>query len=277
MFSCFALLMILGEQRGRVIRKLVFGGTSLAVLHVLRKVQAGPHRSGERMTWWATWATMQLQVVPSQSGKSSSSGGVVPRGRGGWSIVQQQTIVSIYEVDEEGTTGPWIGQGTLVLPQLVLVHPPLSAQIANGKTVQQSRVGICAPTTEAFLGARATAKTVEIIDVIGQPRVFWTEEASGQVLVGLDLRTPARSPVDKLPNIDSETPAEQGFKKSALHLQRISSDEREINPSVSADLPSLKDHPPIIREKRDGSGPVAGTGDPDNWWCRMIPMARGCD
>lgn len=99
----------------------------------------------------------------------------------------KRTIVAIYEVDGEGVTGARVGAGSLVDEQLVLLHPPLSAEIDDGHGPQRLRAGIRSDLGENLL--------VEVIDGQGAPKVLGAKDTVGP-LVALELRTAATSPVD---------------------------------------------------------------------------------
>lgn len=128
----------------------------------------------------------------------------------------QRTIVSIYEVDEWSATGPWVSQGSLVYSSLVVVHPPLSNQIATGKGPARTRVGILPGE-----GAPVSQEFSEVIDVWGKPRVLWVEDDLS--IVVLELRRPALSPVYEIPGVDWTKPQEDNFRVAAIHLKEISS------------------------------------------------------
>lgn len=109
----------------------------------------------------------------------------------------KQTIVSIHEVDEAGLTGPRVGEGSLIAPLWVLVHPPLSvalsADIAAEKGPMQLRVGLRSDP--------AAGPLIEIIDA-QEAVVFGALEPDrpggpARPLVGVKLRTQAVSPHDR--------------------------------------------------------------------------------
>lgn len=105
----------------------------------------------------------------------------------------KHTFVSIYEVDRAGVTGVQVGEGSLVEPRWVLVHPPLSTRIDAGKGPNRLRVGIRSNVEEG--------PAVEVIDGQEEPRVIRGEE-SVEPLVGLELRTEAASPVEVMNGLD---------------------------------------------------------------------------
>jgi hypothetical protein len=130
----------------------------------------------------------------------------------------QCTIVSIYEVDETQATGGWAGQGSLVAPNVVLVHPPLSRRIAEEKGPIRLRVGIV-PGEDP----RTSSSFAEVIDVEGKPYVPWREDpTTDQVIVALELRTPAQSPEYEIPGLDSECSPEDNFRVAAEHVKQLS-------------------------------------------------------
>jgi hypothetical protein len=99
----------------------------------------------------------------------------------------KQTTVLIYQVDSAGVTGVQVGEGSLVEPRLILVHPPLSYALADDHGPDRLRVGI---RSEA-----ERSPAVEVIDGRESPKVIG-RTASDLPLVGLELRTAAASPFD---------------------------------------------------------------------------------
>lgn len=99
----------------------------------------------------------------------------------------KQTIAAIYEVDASGMTGPRVGEGTLIAPLWVLVHPPLSVNIAAGTGPTRFRAGLRSDP--------ATGPLIEIIDA--EEAVVIGVTAVGRPLVGVKLRTRAVSPLDR--------------------------------------------------------------------------------
>lgn len=95
--------------------------------------------------------------------------------------------MSLHKVDRAGMTGVQVGEGSLVEPRWVLVHPPLSTRIAAGKGPKQLRVGIRSDVEEIRL--------VELSDGQEEPCVIRGDDSVGS-LVFLELRTEAASPVD---------------------------------------------------------------------------------
>jgi hypothetical protein len=130
----------------------------------------------------------------------------------------ERTIVSIYEVDEWATTGPWVGQGSLVNPGIVLVHPPLSDRIVGGEGPKRLRVGIFPSQHDT-----PTGQFVEVLDVWGEPRVLRKKAvegaAEGAAVVALELRTPARSPVYQILELDWTKHDENDYEAIARHLR----------------------------------------------------------
>lgn len=131
--------------------------------------------------------------------------------------MEQRTIVSIYEVDEWATTGPWAGQGSLVNPGIILVHPPLSDRIVEGKGPKRLRVGIF-PSQEL----PGSAQVVEVIDVWGEPHILRQSPPEGPAVVALELRTPARSPENKIPDVEWTAHNERDYPAIAEHLRTLS-------------------------------------------------------
>lgn len=99
----------------------------------------------------------------------------------------KKTTVSIYQVDSSGVTGAHVGEGSLVGPRYVLVHPPLNERIAAGFGTSRLRVGIWSEANED--------RAVEIVDGWQEARVIGEKDGVGS-LVGLELRTAVRAPVD---------------------------------------------------------------------------------
>lgn len=138
----------------------------------------------------------------------------------------QRVIVSLYEVDEWATTGPWAGQGSLVEPTLVLVHPPLSNRIADGRGPMRLRTGITQVLDVPGSDAATPGVLVEVIDVMGEPRVLRgsTSEQPAAV-VGLELRTPARAVPERFPGPGPKMSQDEFLAQTAKYLQERSEDD----------------------------------------------------
>lgn len=98
----------------------------------------------------------------------------------------ESTLVSVYEVDEDGSTGALLGSGSLIHPALVLVHPDLSHALAAGRD-RRLRAGIASPAPGSTV--------VEVIDVRA---IQVAEDPELEPLVALDLVRPATAPVEPM-------------------------------------------------------------------------------
>lgn len=161
----------------------------------------------------------------------------------------QRTIVSIHEVDECAATGPWVGQGSLVNPGIVLVHPPLSNRIVAEEGPQRLRVGIY--VAERDEGSSGIA---EVIDVSGEPHVLWQSTDPGMAIVALELHRDAQSPKCEIPGVHWTNHNNHDFHKIAKYLQ----DQSNNDPRDDANS-----------ELRDD-----GDGDKVPYkalWCKLFP------
>jgi hypothetical protein len=123
----------------------------------------------------------------------------------------------VYETDETGTTTAWAGQGSLVAPTLVLVHPPLSSRIAAGACSARFRVGIVPSDTET-----TSSSFAEVIDVEGEPYISWKGDIeTDRVIVALELGTPSQSPEYEVPGLESNRSSEDNFRIMAEHLKEL--------------------------------------------------------
>lgn len=136
----------------------------------------------------------------------------------------QRTIVSIFEVEEGAATGPWVGQGSLVNPGIVLVHPPLSNLVVAGEGPKQLRVGMYIAEGHAGSGGIA-----EVIDVSGEPRVLWQSTDPQMAVVALELNRKAQSPQCEIPEVRWTDHNEHDFEKIARYLQdQSNSDPKSV-------------------------------------------------
>lgn len=165
-----------------------------------------------------------------------------------------QTHVSIYSVDETGTTGAQVGSGTLIGPVLVLLHPPLSRRLAGGENSRRLRAGI-AP-------AGTTPAAVDFIDA-GEIHVATGDHP--EPLVALELLRSTSAPVESLfPAGDSN-----GFAADELvqHLASLPGSDRAGGQDRS-------EPPRSAPAKRDSRRFPEGPFRPP--WCRIWPDGPGC-
>lgn len=90
-----------------------------------------------------------------------------------------KTQVVVYEVDAEGGTGARAGTGSLIDPLFVLIHPPLSLQLANQPPATKFRLGIGSPANDGGV--------IEVIDV----REIDVYEHGGVPLAAVSLARPS--------------------------------------------------------------------------------------
>jgi len=107
-----------------------------------------------------------------------------------------KTLVSVYKVDDDGATGSWLGSGSLIHPPIVLVHPPLSRDLADNCDSISLRVGIASSAPESY--------SVEVIDA--RLADVWTD-GEREALVALELVRPSASPVEPLPTLSHDVDA----------------------------------------------------------------------
>ncbi len=128
----------------------------------------------------------------------------------------KRNTVLIYEVDDTGMSGPQVGEGTLIKPRGVLVHPPLSHEIRTGSVSKRLRVEIRSNNQETH--------PVELIDVKGDPHIIGENQGVGP-LVGLELSTPSTSPVDRMTGVSRARTAEKFVTFAA---PRLTSDDPRV-------------------------------------------------
>jgi hypothetical protein len=103
--------------------------------------------------------------------------------------VTSRTLVSIYEVDQSGDTGAQVGTGSLIEMRLVLVHPPLSRDLARGGVNPPPRLRLAVGSLDA---------ETSVVEVIDADDVAVIVAPDDEPLVGLKLVRPARSAVNEL-------------------------------------------------------------------------------
>jgi hypothetical protein len=106
-----------------------------------------------------------------------------------------QTVVSIYDVGDAGATGRQVGTGLLIGPQVVLVHPPLDAELAAA-VAPRLRVGMAA-LVDGYQG-------VEIIDV---DNVLVSSAETKRPVVALALRGVSAAPITPMARTGVDDPA----------------------------------------------------------------------
>jgi len=107
----------------------------------------------------------------------------------GTCVMAKRSIVSIYEVDAAGQTGAPVGEGSLIAPFWVFIHPPLSKDIAAGLGPRRVRLGLRSDP--------ASGPLVEVIDGADEPTLIGVKESVGP-LVAVKLRVEAKSPYDEI-------------------------------------------------------------------------------
>jgi hypothetical protein len=119
-----------------------------------------------------------------------------------------QTVVSVYGVDASGATGARRGMASLIHPQLVLVHPKLSGDLAaQGGESAALRVGIAYPA-----GSGHAVEVIEVTSVhIEDPSV----EPGADRLVALLLQRTVTGAVEPLVPATEPVPDVEGFVAAA--------------------------------------------------------------
>ena len=155
------------------------------------------------------------------------------------------TLVSVHEVDATGATGSRVGSGSLVHPLLVLLHPPLSGQLADrGDVATRLRLAIGSFDD--------THSVVEVIDVQG---VHVAETSGDDPLIAVSLARAASS--SPMPLVGVTADADRDFLVDAIrqHL---------------AQAPT-----PVDVRSEDELGGAAS--DWSTWPCRIFhPPPRWC-
>lgn len=165
--------------------------------------------------------------------------------------------VSVYAVDDQGTTGSLVGTGALVGPRTVLVRAPLSTALARGGAQPRLRVGI----------ATSASDLVEILDPT-EVQVFRLEE---DLLVGLMLSTPALSPSDQMAGLEDARDERSAARAVQAHLAV------RTDPDVSALLAADAERRTITLPT-DGVGYPGEEAPPDefNPFCKLLGHGRWC-
>lgn len=110
--------------------------------------------------------------------------------------------IRIHLLDESGELGEQVGHGTAIDPTLVLVHPPLSHELANG---DRDHSGLAVATASA---GTAPVHGVSVADGDGEP------------LVALDLGTAV--PADLIHDLPGPADTLRRYLTEAAPLTRIS-------------------------------------------------------
>lgn len=149
----------------------------------------------------------------------------------------ERTLVAVYEVDEDGSTGRFLGSGSLVRPELVLVHPELAHDLA-GSSGRRLRAGVASPTPGAAF--------VEVIDV---RTAHVAVDPEPEPLVALELSRAAAAPVEPMHSAGAA-----GVAAARQHL---------------AGLPKGDPPPPLA----GAESPDTVNDDPI---CMLFPHSPGC-
>lgn len=144
--------------------------------------------------------------------------------------------VSIYEIGPAGETGARLGSGSLIHPGLVLVHPPLSRQLAAAGTPVKLRLGV---------GSDGLAEVIDGGDV------HVAEDQPGEPLVAIDVKPPAAGGVESLDLGDGQAAA--------------------VRQAATSHLDNLTDQPDALRRR-----PVLDPDLPGAPWCKLWPRAWMC-
>jgi len=128
----------------------------------------------------------------------------------------ERTLVSIYEVDVAGSTGSWMGAGSLVHPEGGLARIPFNRQITERRP-SRLRVGLATPGVEAA--------HVEVIDVDEMD----IDSSSVEPLVALALTYSSNLPPDLIPGIYS------GMEPEAANAAIIAFLKGRPTPPASSD------------------------------------------
>ena len=167
------------------------------------------------------------------------------------------TVVTIFEVGDDGATGPRVGTGVLLAPDLVAVHEPLSTRLAGGtgKDRLALRVGL-APSDGV----------VEVLDVAA-PHVSRGADRA----LALELRGGTTAHIQHLPTGLEE------FRSALRHL--LDTTSGEPSPDLRADraghggVPRPPGHP---RPPGFPRPPGHGSDTERPPWCRIWPRGPGC-
>lgn len=200
---------------------------------------------------------MTSGVMPVGRGSSPSSRGTSSLSSAGGTIMAKQSRVVIYQVDGAGSTGARVGEGSLVDPRLVFVHPPLSDTIAGGRGPRRFRVGIRSDADGTPF--------VAVADGLEDPVVIGTVEDVGP-LVGLILDGTSGAPCDRLNGVRELETVEQLVTHAVPRLRCYSEDD------WNCDRDDDGDDGGDDGGDDEGAGGVAGARAPrpTSFWCRFV-------
>jgi hypothetical protein len=143
------------------------------------------------------------------------------------------TLVSIYAVDDTGATGPQVGSGLLIGPELVLVHPPLGSELA-------------APNAPVLrVGSVTSAGDYPSFEIVDVARVLVSRADTGRPLVALALSRPTTSPVTPITQMGADP-----VKAVADYLEVVDAQVRGIQAIPGPPIPG----PPWCPVWPDGPG-----------------------
>jgi hypothetical protein len=163
-----------------------------------------------------------------------------------------RTAVAVYGIPAGQSQVQRLGSGMLADPELVVVDPPLDAQLASPQPPRVLRVGLAsAVSEEPFVELREVRNVLE--SVATRHGRIWA----------LGLTEPARSPTMFGPD------------------PPVAPDGRELDADTLADLlrrarPHLPDLPIPPRPPTPPTHPRPPHGHPATLWCRLFPHAWFC-
>ena len=169
-----------------------------------------------------------------------------------------RTQVVVYQVDESGATGAWVGTGSLINPLVVLVNPPLSLQLAGQP-----------PATKLRLGIGSLADDGGVIEVIDTRRIQ-VVVYDGVPLVAIGLARHSTAAVDPILPEGTETDKEDFTEadKNALAQALIT----HLSETAPPDAVAPTAQPEAFLSEPSKPEP----SEPDEWplcspWCRIFP------
>jgi hypothetical protein len=163
-----------------------------------------------------------------------------------------ETSISVHEVDSSGRTGARLGGGSLINPELVLAHPPLSSRLALAEDVPHGlRLAIASSA-----GGRLV---VEAVDVDGWHIAQEQGTHAGEEpLVGIE---PARAIA--MPAVELRPVATTSELVDAARAHLVDLDDSTPSP--------FNPGPP-----RTTNTDLDDPGDPWSLICKIFPGLRKC-
>ncbi|PZS35189.1 MAG: hypothetical protein DLM59_03385 [Pseudonocardiales bacterium] len=163
--------------------------------------------------------------------------------------MKTSTLVSVHQVDAAGATGSRVGGGSLIHRQLVLIHSPLSRQLAQGESAM----------TRLRLAIGSFDGHHPVVEVIDADEILIAETPGDDPVVAVGLPRPASSPREPLAGLTADLTRDRLIEVLSQHMARQPTSHRERSEEEDdSDDPELRPY---------------GLCGIFNWsFCRSIPL-----